>query len=402
MAASGPFEPRPSLAVAVSGGADSMCLAVLARDWVLARGGSLLALVVDHGLRAESADEAALTLSRLTTLRIPARQLTVIGLSRGAGLAARARAARYEVLLQTCADAGRLHLLLGHHAADQAETLMIRVLSGSGGRGLAGMPAVHEAATVRLLRPLLAVPPAVLRAFLTDAGVPWVEDPSNADRRALRPRIRSLRDNDAGGTKTLAEAANAAGRHRAVGNLAIGRVLAERVVMRPEGFAILSPGAIAPEALAALIRTVAGADFAPGTGQLATMAADPGPCTVWGVRILPAGRLGRGWLVVREAAAIGDAVEARHGVIWDGRFRLHAAHAPLEGLTIGALGDDARAIRRRPGLPVAVLRTLPALRRGNVLVAVPHLDYPDFSAFQGVRLVFNPPHPLASAPFLPA
>src|SRR5580658_11235524 len=90
----GPFEPRPRLAVAVSGGADSMALALLAREWASARNGDVLALTVDHGLRAESSGEADITLHRLIALGIKGRKLTVAGLARGPGLAERAREAR--------------------------------------------------------------------------------------------------------------------------------------------------------------------------------------------------------------------------------------------------------------------------------------------------------------------
>ncbi len=112
----GPFEPRVQLAVAVSGGADSTALALLADAWARARGGAVLALIVDHGLRAESAAEAALTMARLAARGIAARVLTLRGLERGPALAARARAARYAALEAACRAAGVVHLLLGHHA----------------------------------------------------------------------------------------------------------------------------------------------------------------------------------------------------------------------------------------------------------------------------------------------
>ncbi len=97
---------------------------------------------------------------------------------------------RYETLTDACREAGVLHLLLGHHAADQAETLAMRVLRGSQTHGLAGMPALRETAGVRLLRPLLGIEPALLRDFLSASGIDWIEDPSNQDARALRPRLR--------------------------------------------------------------------------------------------------------------------------------------------------------------------------------------------------------------------
>ncbi len=193
MAGLGPFEPRPRIAAAVSGGADSMALALLADGWAKARGGALLALSVDHGLRAESADEAAATVARLGARGIATRLLRLEGLAHGNAMAERARDARFAVLTRACASVGILHLLLGHHAGDQAETVLMRALGGSGPAGMAGMLPLVETASIRILRPLLGISPARLRATVVTAGLAWVEDPSNADRRALRPRLRMLR-----------------------------------------------------------------------------------------------------------------------------------------------------------------------------------------------------------------
>lgn len=406
MAVLGPFECAPRLAAGVSGGADSMALALLADAWARERGGTLQALVVDHGLRAESAAEATATVSRLTGLGIASRLLTIADLVEGPAMAARARDARYRVLTDACRRDGRMHLLLGHHAADQAETMMIRVLSGSGVSGLAGMPAVAEVESLRVLRPLLMVPPACLRAYLSREGMTWVEDPSNRDRHALRARLRFLRADpggDGAGTKALVGAARLAGSRRSADDAVVARVLAAQAVIRPEGFALLSPAPVPPEAWAVLLRTISGAPFAPGMDQVAALAADPRPQTMWGVRILPAGRLGPGWLLVREEVAAAPPVLATDGAIWDGRFRLRAPRPLPEGTYVGALGGAASMVRRQSDLPAAVLRVMPALWRRNVLVAVPHLLYPDAKICNGeCSPVFNPPRPLTSANFLPA
>ena len=403
MAGLAPFEPAPRLAAAVSGGADSMALAVLADAWSLERGGSLLALVVDHALRPESGAEAALTIDRLAARCIPARLLRLTDLPHGPGLAERARAARYTALTAACAEAGIPHLLLGHHAADQAETVLMRRQSGSGPAGLAAMPAIAELAALRLLRPLLGIPPGRLRATLRAADLAWVEDPSNRDQRALRPRLRAAL-NDPAGTgpeiAALCRAAQAAGEARAGRDAAVAAALAARAAIHPEGFAILSPGPIEPEALAALLQAIAGAPFPPPARAVARLAAAPRPATLAGVRLLPAGRLGEGLLVVREAAALGPPVAARPGAVWDGRFRLSAGADPPPGATIGAAGPDAGRLRQRPGLPTAVLQTLPAVRCGNLLVAVPHMRYPDRKACAAVPISFIPPRPVAGAPFL--
>ncbi len=404
MALLGPFEPPPRLAAGVSGGADSMALALLADAWARARGGSLLALVVDHGLRPESAAEAALTIQRLAARGIPGRVLRLADLRHGPALAERARAARYAALRAACAEVGMLHLLLGHHAADQAETVLMRRQSGSGPAGLAAMPALSEQCELRLLRPLLGVPPVRLRVTLLVAGLAWVEDPSNRDQRALRPRLRAALDDPDGTGRTIAalcEAARTAGLERAAREAATAALLAERAALYPEGFAVLSPGPIDRAALAALIQTIAGAAFPPPTSAVALLADAPRPATLAGVRLLPAGRLGDGVLLVREAAAMGPPVAARPGAVWDGRFRLQTDATPPEDATIGALGGDAARLRRRSSLPSAVLQTLPAVRRGNSLVAVPHLLYPDHATCAAMPVAFSPRRPAAGAPFLP-
>lgn len=400
MAGLEPFEPAPLLAAAVSGGADSLALAVLAADWARARCGTVFALVVDHGLRPESGAEARLTAQRLRTLGIGA-QVLALALRRGPGLAARAREARYEALIATSAAVGALHLLVGHHAADQAETIAHRVLRGSGTAGLAGMAAVVELSAVRVLRPLLAVPPERLRATLQARGVEWVEDPSNQDPATARARLRqglSRHNPAAAAIDALSAAASVVGWARSAAEARIAATLASSVTLRPEGFALLPARGLPVAALRALIQAISGAPYPPAPDAVATLAAAPTAATLAGVRLMPAGRLGDGWLMLREAAAMAPPVAAMAGVRWDGRFRLAGVSAEA-GLTLGALGKDAARFRDRSALPGAVLRTLPALRDGETLVAVPHLRYAGVPALARLHLSFAPAHPACGARF---
>ncbi|MGA3005892.1 MAG: tRNA lysidine(34) synthetase TilS [Acetobacteraceae bacterium] len=403
----GPFEPRPRLAVAVSGGADSMALALLILAWASPRQAEVLTLTVDHGLRPESSAEADLTLRRLAALGLRGRKLHIPDLARGPGLAERARNARYDVLLQECVAEGIPHLLIGHHRGDQAETVMMRVLSGSASRGLAGMPALVETRHVRLVRPLLDVAPGRLREFLTVRAVAWVEDPSNNDPAALRARLRRGRADAAGtdgGTLAITQAARAAGIRRAAQDLAIAQTLAERATIQPEGYAVLTPGPIDPESLAALLRTIAGASHAPPIDRVAVLARSLRPATLGGVRIVPAGRLGAGWLLTREPRAMQGPVQVRRGAVWDGRFRLVgcppnalATDRASSEWTFGALGTDAARFRNRDGPPALVLHGLPALRLGETVVAIPHVGVGD----ERWRLLFDPRNCAAGAPFSP-
>jgi tRNA(Ile)-lysidine synthase len=399
----GPFEPSPHLAVAVSGGADSLALAALAHDWAAQRGGHVTGLIVDHGLRDASPAEAAHAAAELARLGIDAHVLPLAGLSRGPGLAARARAARYAALEGYCARGGILHLLLGHHRADQAETLTIRRHAGSGRIGLAGMAALVETTTTRWLRPLLDIPPGRLRATLRAIGLTWIEDPSNADLASQRARVRAAFADPSGdgpAIHALLREARAHGVARTAVERAAARWLTGHAEIRPEGYALLGPGPWDPIALAGLLRMLAGAVHPPPPARVAALAAVPRAGTLGGVRIMPAGRwLAGGWLLAREEAAMAPPVAAAFGTTWDGRFRVvTASHAPyaMLGPTRGTAGDatpDAAAMHRRV-LPAAVLRTLPPPCRDRELLEVQHLSTERW-------FVLAPPGPAACAPFAP-
>jgi tRNA(Ile)-lysidine synthase len=200
------------VAVAVSGGADSLALLhalrVLAgpRDWRLA------VLTVDHGLRPGSAADAAFVADHAKSLGLPARLLTLapadLEAHRAAGPEGAARAARYEALWPAAGELGCPWLATGHTLDDQAETVLLQLLRGAGPDGLAGM----TVRSGRLLRPLLGVRRAETRACCAAAGLPWREDPTNANDGPLRNRVRRhllplLEELRPGATQTLARTA---------------------------------------------------------------------------------------------------------------------------------------------------------------------------------------------------
>ena len=350
-----------------------MALAVLADGWARAQGGQVTALLVDHGLRPAAASEVALAHAALARRGIAGIVLRLTDLARGPGLAARARHARHVCLRAECARLGVLHLLLGHHAADQAETLLMRAQAGSHDDGLAGIAALREWPEVRVLRPLLYVAPAALRDLLQAAGMAWCEDPSNTDPAAQRARLRALRaDPDGTGPATLAlaEAASRFAAHRAEAERGRAVMLAQSAALFPEGYAVLRtlPSA---RILAGLLCMLGGGAHPPGLAAVGSWLARPRAATLAGVQFRPVAD--GGWLLLREAAAMAPPVLARHGTIWDGRFRLLAPGGIPDGTMLGALGQDAPAWRAESRLPAAVLRTLPALRLRGAVWAVPSL-----------------------------
>jgi tRNA(Ile)-lysidine synthase len=126
------------------------------------------------------------------------------------------------------------------------------------------------------------------------------------------------------------------------------------------------------------------------------------PATVAGVRIVPAGRLGEGMLIVREEAATDAPIQAADGAVWDRRFRVIARDGFPHAATIGKLGDDAGQFRRCSPLPSVILRTLPAVRIGETLASVPHLGYRCRENDRPINVLFSPATPAAGAAFLPA
>lgn len=171
--------------VALSGGADSVALVHLLRALAPEWGLRLHLLHVDHQLRPDSAADAEFVRDLGGRLGLPVEVALVEVDARGSPEAA-ARTARYAAL-EACADRiGAARIALGHTADDQAETVLMRILSGAGVRGLAGIPAVRG----RVIRPLLGLRHAELVAELERAGLPWREDPSNLDPKFTRNRIR--------------------------------------------------------------------------------------------------------------------------------------------------------------------------------------------------------------------
>jgi tRNA(Ile)-lysidine synthase len=166
----GGFEPSPFIAVAVSGGPDSLALTILADRWARRHGGCAWALTVDHRLRPESAAEARQLGTWLAARGIPHAILAWQDAKPFSGVQEAARAARYRLLGEWCVARGCLHLLTAHHREDQAETYLIRRRAGSGPDGLAAMAAVRELPGLRLVRPLLGVARARLAVLLDNEG----------------------------------------------------------------------------------------------------------------------------------------------------------------------------------------------------------------------------------------
>lgn len=181
--------PDERIGIAVSGGPDSLALLLLS---AAARPESVEAATVDHGLRPESSDEAAMVAERCAKLGVPHRTLLADWSEPpSSNVQAEARAMRYRLLNEWAIGRGLAAVATAHHADDQAETLLMRLARGAGVGGLGGTHARRALSEeVMLVRPLLGWRKEELIRLVADAGLTAVDDPSNRDPRHDRSRIR--------------------------------------------------------------------------------------------------------------------------------------------------------------------------------------------------------------------
>lgn len=419
---------RGPLALAVSGGADSVALMHLLAEWLREPGTAerqgmgevpLRVLTVDHRLRAESADEAAWVAREAGKLALPHDTLVWSGPKPASGLQAAAREARYRLMnglldAEALAGSGRPKraLVTAHHADDQAETFLMRLARGSGLDGLSGIRerdciALEAAPGVQptrcaLLRPLLQVPKARLVAALEARGITWRDDPSNRSDDFERVRVRqalAVLDGLGIGAEQIARSARRLARARSAALSAMDEVL--RDVVRWHGGLY---GEIAPRLFGAYpeeyrVRTLAvllgayGGSAAParlsqiealveqlsaGTGgRVATTLGGcrveregDGPVRVWR-------ELGRSGLPVLD-------LEPGTERVWDGRFAVSAAAEVPSPVQVRALGADRRRLPPEeearinelagPDVPEGAVETLPSFWRDGRLLGVASLD----------------------------
>ena len=403
MAAFAPFEPRPAVAAAVSGGPDSLALTLLLADWAAARGGQVLAITVDHGLRPEATAEARFVGALLAERQIAHRIVGWQGDRPERVRQEHARAERYDRLRDVCAKDAILHLALGHHRADRAETVLLRLKGQSRLDGLAGMAHQREMPEARLIRPLIDLPKDRLKATLVARGVDWVEDPTNRNPDHLRVRLRDVMPqlaDDGLSIGRINALAGALGTARRTLEAAQDGLLARAVTLHPAGFGRLDPAAFRdarPEvgdgALARVLLALGGAIYPPRGGRLERLAGElraglRATRTLGGCQLIPRKT---DVLVVREWERIAPVtLQPGETAVVDGRFEARlAARAPGPAV-LAPLGRDgwARLTQAHPSLkshalPGAVRPALMGVfdaRAGDPanptgLVAVPDLSH---------------------------
>lgn len=391
-----PLFHQRRIALAVSGGPDSTALLCLAAGLAPRLPAPPVVLTVDHGLRPAAAVECAAVAAHAAALGLSAEILTWTGAKPTTGIQAAARAARYRLL----ADAARRHgcdaLITAHTLDDQAETFLLALARGSGVYGLAAMPATRDLGDgLVLLRPLLATPKAALVAWLDATGVPYARDPSNADPRYARARMRAAAPAliDLGLTpRRLADTARRMARAAAALDGAANALIATATPFAgacrlPLTALIDAPEEIGLRALARLVKSIGGAPYPPRLDHLERLhvALKATPVAGTSLKRTLAGIValttadGTLWLAPEAGRAgfpvlpLGPGETAR----WDHRTRISLASA-REPVVLAALGPQgARRVRAADAdaaaAPAAIVATLPALWRDGDLLHVPDL-----------------------------
>lgn len=392
-------------AVALSGGGDSMALLHALK------GAPQLysALIVDHGLRFESAKEARLTKSRAEAMGVSAHILTWEPGPLKSGLQEKARKARYHLMGAFCRRHGLSTLLTAHHLGDQAETLVMRYDKGTDWRGAGGMshevyaPLWPELSSVTLCRPLLSVPKKEILSYLRHQKLDWVEDPSNQNRTFTRVRIRQKLSEEPPYLKPVLQTARELRQAKSDERKILAKQAEAILRLDKNGFAELSDIPY-PELLSALLRIVSGTGGPIENVQIRhalkeMRRPDFKALTLAGAQI---SKTDKGFLLCRDAVAVkgrgnknqttyvDQTLPVREPYIWDGRFLAKArinniSVAPLYGQISTLPKNLSHEIKQYPA-PVRI--SLPIWRNGPHILGVGEGEFEGLSVrcFAGERL----------------
>lgn len=427
MDAFGVFESGPVIAVGVSGGADSLALSLLMHQWACLRGGHVVGLIVDHGLRPNSDSEASWVADQLGRFGINHHVLSWHGDKPVAAVQEKARMARQRLMLDWCRKRGVLHLALGHHANDQVETHLMRLARGGNATGLAAMSLVREHSAARIIRPLLMVGKSRLEATLAEMGEEWVCDPSNENEQFERTRVRNaVRElcAEGGDVSHLADSIREYGNLRRDLEQQGALALASCAALYPAGYARLNARTLQDQgsatgqyALSRLIMAVGGRRYPVNREKLLRAyneltQQNPARRLTLGGCVLEA--TDNGYLISREVRNLPVPLcpDTQGSVYWDNRFLLVPGGRTKSGArshirALGRRGWD-RLVQKLPELrghsvPLSARYALPALTHNDEIIAVSHLtghyptDHPWRAGFE--KAMFLPCEPVLGGTF---
>lgn len=384
------------IAVAVSGGPDSMALSFCAKRWAEKNGVEVYGFLVDHRLREESAREAELTRQRLVAMGVHAEVLVWDHGQVKTRIHVVARQARYDLLIAACRKHGIDTMLLAHQRDDQAETILMRFAKGSGPEGLAGIDPSNMRDGVCLLRPLLAVPKSRLVVTCNAAGIGFAVDPSNEYSKYARGRLRQIQpllEREGFSADRLIDLGDRAREAKEALDHAKRMLLRATAWMDSAGTISLNleqlrsaPVAIAARAFSHCLEAVNREAYPPERASLMPVLAEilsdasmPG-CTLNGCMVV---KNSTSAIIFRELSAITECVPISSGqtVLWDGRWRI-TLNSKIDGqnVTVRALGVQQHELTDklfptlRHDVPQGRIRaTLPSIWSGENVAIIPDL-----------------------------
>lgn len=380
----------PPFALAVSGGGDSAAMMHLIARWAQAHNivaKTIHVLTVDHGLRAISRGEADQVGAWARALGFGHQTLVWEGGKPDAGVQAKARAARRELLCGWCREHQVPALLMAHTADDQAETVAMRLARDTGPFGLAGMSPNSEGPFgIRIARPLLGMTREALRTWLVNEDAIWIDDPSNDDTAFERVRVRNDLATDPARRERLLTLSFTAGALRDLAEDDADEVLRDTAVLHAAGWAKLNlerlraaPEAAARHALQRILSALGGAAHPPHRESFDRLwaglkAGDFKGATLSGCRIVPEAQ--NSALFGREARNLSPlALTARKWHLWDHRFEIRSAQPaqvlPLLAVGLDAFGGPDRE-RVKAAAPPVFREALPVVALPDGRLAVPH------------------------------
>jgi tRNA(Ile)-lysidine synthase len=372
-----------SVGVAVSGGGDSMALLHLSHRRAQLVGTRVEAVTVNHGLREDATDEAAMVAKFCADLGIAHQTLEWDGTKAMGNLAAAARDARYALISKWAKGRGIGHVLLGHTQDDVAETFLMRLARKSGVDGLALMDIWLERHDIQWARPLWQQSRADLRDYLRRNDIAWVDDPTNEDETYERPKARKALASLAplGITPEVLKsvAMNMVGARTALDHYTVEE--ARRLVTFEAGDVAVQrrprlsvPPEIERRLWVAALQYIGGSDHPPRYGAMIEL--DAGLVTA-GKHTLA------GCVVTQDATCVRFARELNEvknevcnlSSIWDGRWKIDGPDAP--DLKVRALGDYIKDVPdwRDAGLPRTSLMATPAVYDAETLISAPVAGY---------------------------
>ncbi|NND50044.1 MAG: tRNA lysidine(34) synthetase TilS [Rhizobiales bacterium] len=396
---------RPALAVAVSGGRDSMTLLRLMERWAGGREkpARIIALTVDHGLRTGSLDDARQVSEWCAAIGVEHHCLSWTGIKPRTRIQERAREARYRLMTDWCSVHGIGALALAHHQDDQAETFLMRLARSSGVDGLAAMEHASLRDGIEILRPLIDIPRTRIEATLADFDQTWIDDPSNENSAFERVRIRknmgALAGLDIAAPAIAASAAKLARAADALSHITDARFSALANV-DAAGFATLDGEALAREpqeialrVMARVIRLVGGRErLSDGALARTTASMTDGNATSLTMGGCCISRTSGKILVVRESRSLPRrSISPGVTTIWDDRFTVSLGVRETD-VELAALGKRGFAAARRLNpllqpIPPRAGWVLPGGFRAGGLALAPNLDIDGAESSLSVRFL---------------